>query len=202
MHRFVDTEEVTSSNLVPPTILQHGAATVPYTSIWQPFDKTEGLLEFAMPKKRSWREKLADSKGLPRVVSIPENMSRWGSGTLVIPAPSEVDELMKRVPAGSVTTINEIRAALARKHGTDICCPMTAGIFATIAARAANEAEAEGETDMTPYWRTLKTGGELNPNYPGGVESLKLRLEAEGHSVVSRGKKLVVLDYERSLGQL
>jgi hypothetical protein len=41
---------------------------------------------------------------------------RWGTGTVVIPAPIEVDEFMRKVPSGKLTTINEIRAALAKKH--------------------------------------------------------------------------------------
>lgn len=71
-----------------------------------------------MPKTRkSWREKLLDSKGLPKVDVVSEKMSkRWGTGTFVIPAPIEVDELMRKVPKGKVTTINEIRATLAQKH--------------------------------------------------------------------------------------
>jgi len=54
-----------------------------------------------VPKKKpSWTEKLQDSKGLPKVEKITEKMSkRWGNGTIVIPAPIEVDSLMKRVPA-------------------------------------------------------------------------------------------------------
>ena len=40
-----------------------------------------------------------------------------GTGTMVIPAPSDVDELMRRVPKGCVTTINQLRAALARRAG-------------------------------------------------------------------------------------
>ena len=51
----------------------------------------------------------------------------------------------------------------------------------------------------TPYWRTLKSGGELNPKYPGGVDALKVRLEAEGHRVFAKGKKWIVADYERGL---
>ncbi len=53
-----------------------------------------------MAKKRtSWQEKLADSKNLPRVEEITVKMSqRWGTGTFVIPAPIEVDEIMARVP--------------------------------------------------------------------------------------------------------
>ena len=83
-----------------------------------------------MPKGKSWTEKLLDNKGLPQVQKITDKMSkRWGSGTVVIPAPLEVDELMRNVPEGKVTTINEIRAALAKKHGATIGCPITTGIF-------------------------------------------------------------------------
>lgn len=74
-----------------------------------------------MAKKRSWQEKLADSKDFPKVVPITEDMSqRWGTGTVVIPAPMEVDEIMKTVPEGKLITINEIRGKLAEKHGADI----------------------------------------------------------------------------------
>ena len=42
--------------------------------------------------KKSWREKLADDKGNPRVVEITDKMStRWGTGTVVIPAPRVKD---------------------------------------------------------------------------------------------------------------
>jgi len=151
-------------------------------------------------RKKTWREKLADDKDLPKVEKITGRMTkRWGRGTVVIPAPREVDAVMRRVPIGSLITINEIRAKLARKHRATIGCPITTGIFAWIAAHAAEEAQAAGEKDITPYWRTLKVGGELNPKYPGGVERLKSILEAEGHRVVAKGRKLVVADYESAL---
>jgi len=68
--------------------------------------------------RKSWREKLANDKGLPKVVEVTEKMSkRWGTGTCVIPAPREVNEIMKQVPNGKVITINQIRETLARKHG-------------------------------------------------------------------------------------
>jgi hypothetical protein len=47
---------------------------------------------------------------------------------MVIPAPREVDEVMRRVPRGRLITVNQIRAALARKHGVDTACPITTGI--------------------------------------------------------------------------
>jgi hypothetical protein len=153
-----------------------------------------------MKAKKSWQEKLADNKGLPKVGEVTGKMSkRWGQGRMVIPAPLEVDALMKQVPRGRLVTINELRAALAIKHKADFACPMTTGIFSWIAAHAADEAAAQGVKRTTPYWRTLKTGGELNPKYPGGVEGITKRLRAEGHRVVRKGKRALVADYQKAL---
>jgi len=152
--------------------------------------------------KKSWREKLADDKDLPRVVKITPDMSqRWGTGTVVIPAPREVDEIMRSVPRGKLITINIIRERLAKRHGASIGCPITTGIFAGIAARAAEEARAEGKKDITPYWRTLKVGGTLNEKYPGGVDAQAKRLKEEEHIIEpdKAGKPKRVRDFEKKL---
>jgi alkylated DNA nucleotide flippase Atl1 len=156
-----------------------------------------------MKTRKSWREKLADGKDLPRIEKIPEGKEKiWGTGTIVIPAPREVDELMRKVSKGKVTTVNKIREALARKHKVTIGCPITTGLFARIAAGAAAEEEEEGKKPITPYWRVLKSDGEVNVKYPGGIENQKRRLEAEGHKVVTRGKRILVQDFERYLAKL
>ena len=153
-----------------------------------------------METRKSWQEKLADSKGLPKVGRITGKMTaRWGTGTMVVPAPTEVDALMKKIPAGKLVTINELRARLAQQHQTSMACPITTGIFAWIAAHAAEEAAAAGKRNVTPYWRTLKSGGQLNEKYPGGIPGLKKRLTAEGHKVFKRGKRYFVADFEKSL---
>lgn len=153
-----------------------------------------------MKTKTSWREKLADDKGLPKVCRVTGKLrKRWGSGTFVIPAPREVDALMRQVPRGRVVTINELRAALAKKHKADFACPITTGIFSWIAAHAAAETEAEGTKRVTPFWRTLKTGGELNPKYPGGVTGIARRLRAEGQRFVTKGKRTLVADFEKNV---
>lgn len=156
-------------------------------------------------KRKSWQEKLADSKGLPKVVEINDKMSkRWGTGTVCIPAPKEVDEIMRKVPRGKLITTGEIRAILAQKHGATIGCPLTTGIFAWIAANAAEEAASEGKEDTTPYWRTLKSGGVLNEKYPSGLEAQAAHLREEGHIIEpGRGKKPPrVKEFERVLVEL
>ncbi|NIT03526.1 hypothetical protein GTO10_01120 [Candidatus Saccharibacteria bacterium] len=154
-------------------------------------------------KRKTWTEKLHDSKDLPKVRKITSKQAKyWGVGTIVIPKPLEVDELMRKVPKGRVTTINEIRETLAKKHGATIGCPITCGIFARIAAEAAEEQKAKGAKNTTAYWRTLRQGGEVNPKYPGGVEGQKRHLEAEGHNVVQKGERAFVADYQKILVSL
>jgi len=150
-------------------------------------------------KKKTWREKLHDDKGLPKTGPNRGLLyKKWGRGTHVVPAPVEVDELMRRVKRGRLATIDTLRTVLAKKHKVDVACPMTTGIFAWIAAHAADEAQQAGKKRVTPYWRTLKAGGELNAKYPGGVANLKKRLEAEGHQVVQKGKRFFVADFAQA----
>lgn len=147
-----------------------------------------------------WQAKLRDDKDLPKVVRIKGKMSRrWGTGTVAIPAPRDVDALMRRVPKGKITTINKMRDKIARDHHATIGCPITTGIFAWIAANAAEEQRRAGRKEITPYWRTLKNGGEVNPKYPGGVVEQKKLLRKEGHRIAARGKKVVVADWEETL---
>jgi len=154
-------------------------------------------------KKKSWKDKLNNDKNLPRVVPIEGRLSKkWGSGTCVIPSPKEVNNLMKKIPKGKLVTINQIRETLAKKHKATISCPITTGIFARIAAGAAEEAAQEGKKNITPYWRTLKQGGVINEKYPGGVKIQKELLEKEGHKIKQKGKKYAVENFEKYLAKM
>jgi hypothetical protein len=156
-----------------------------------------------MKSKKSWYEKLHDSKDLPKVVKIEGKMTKkWGEGTCVVPAPIEVDDIMKKIPKGKLATINQIREKLAKKHSANIGCPITTGIFAWISAHAAYEQMLEGKKKITPYWRTLKSDGEINPKYLCDQIEIKLLLESEGHKLIQKGKKLFVLDYENKLTKI
>lgn len=131
---------------------------------------------------------------------IPVRMAKkLGTGTMVIARPMDVKKIMDRVLAGHLITINEIRKQLAQQYGTDTACPITTGIFAWITAHAAVEELEAGNKATTPYWRTLKQGGEINPKYPGGLQAQISLLEADGHEVIVRGKKVLVKDYQIKL---
>lgn len=150
--------------------------------------------------KKDFNAMLADSKGMPRIqmVTDPATVRKYGGDRMYFAPPIDYDRAMRRVPRGMVTTVGEIRAFFAREAGADFTEPITAGVFVSIAAWASFQRQA----DEIPYWRTLKAGGELNPKYPGGVEAQREKLEAEGHTVIRRGRKnfrYYVENYEKVL---
>ena len=152
-----------------------------------------------MAQRKTWRERLAGFQHLPQIKPIPASMqAKHGQGCIVIPSPQEVDAIMQKIPETRLVTIFQISDQLAHQHGTTMACTVTTGIFANMAARAAGEDEANGN-HPTPYWRCLKANGELNAKYPGGIPALMSRLEAEGHTVVQKGKRFVVQDFEKKL---
>jgi len=153
-----------------------------------------------MMARKTFNEKLKDSKDMPKIVEVtdPAAVARYGGTKMLIAPPLFYDEIMKKVPSGKLLTADMIRDYLAKKHGADYTCPLTAGIFVNIAAHAS----AERDTDETPYWRTLKKDGELNEKYPEGIEGQSLRLEMEGHTVIQKGKKYFVKDYQDKLFKL
>ena len=137
----------------------------------------------ANEEKKDFNAMLADSKGMPRIqiVTDPATIRKYGGDRMYFAPPIDYDRAMRRVPRGMVFTE-----------------PITAGVFVSIAAWASFQRQA----DETPYWRTLKAGGELNPKYPGGIEAQREKLEAEGHTVIRRGRKnfrYYVEDYEKVL---
>jgi alkylated DNA nucleotide flippase Atl1 len=159
-------------------------------------------------KKKSWHEKCADKKNFPKVLKLEKTfpcynavhkMGAKAGDDIVLVNPSEVIALMKQVPKGKLITLVDICKAIARNHNVKGCCSLTTGIFIMTAANAAAEATKEGIRLDIPYWRTLKADGVLNEKYPGGALAQKKLLEQEGYSVISKGKKFVVENYENYL---
>ena len=115
--------------------------------------------------------------------------------------PIDYDKVMKKIPYGKVITVGKIREYFAELSSADFTEPITAGIFVSIVAWASYQRSE----DETPYWRTLKANGELNAKYPNGIEAQKEKLEAEGHTIIQKGRKNVryyVKGYENSLFDL
>ena len=150
--------------------------------------------------KKDFNAMLRDSKDMPKmqIITDQKSIEKYGGNRMYFAPPMDYDAAMRRVPYGKLTTVGEIRAFFAAQSGADFTEPITAGIFVSIAAWASYQRKE----DETPWWRTLKANGELNPKYPGGAEAQKEKLEAEGHTVLQKGRtnrKYVVKDYEKVL---
>lgn len=154
----------------------------------------------ANEEKKDFNAMLRESKGMPKLQIVTDHgtIEKYGGDRMYFAPPMDYDRVMKQIPYGKLTTVGEIRAYFARQNNADFTEPITAGVFISIAAWASFQREGE----ETPYWRTLKANGELNPKYPGGVEAQKEKLEAEGHTVIQKGRtniRYYVKDYEKDL---
>ena len=157
----------------------------------------------ANEEKKDFNAMLHRANGMPKVQLVTDEVTvkKYGGTRMYFAPPLAYDTLMRQVPPGRLTTVGELRALLARRALADFTDPITAGIFVSISAWAS----AQRQTDETPYWRTLKADGELNAKYPGGAEAQRARLEAEGHTVIRRGRtniRYYVQDYEDALFEL
>lgn len=157
----------------------------------------------ANEEKKDFNAMLYKDTDMPRIQIVTDQatIKKYGGEKMFFAPPVTYDEIMKKVPRGKVITVGAIREYLAEANGADFTDPITAGIFVSIAAWASHQRTE----DETPYWRTLKANGELNAKYPGGIAAQKEKLEAEGHTVVERGRKNIryyVKDYEKVLFEL
>lgn len=150
--------------------------------------------------QKDFNSMLHNRKDMPKTVWVTDEKSiaRYGGSRMYFAPPIDYDRVMRCIPYGKVATVGQIRGWLAKQNGADFADPMTAGIFISIAAWASEQRDS----DFTPWWRTLKSGGELNAKYPGGIEKQKALLEAEGHIIELRGRsncRYFVSDYQSAL---
>lgn len=157
------------------------------------------------PKAKSltpWRDK-RDKLAEPQIVDVPPKMQpRFGPGRMVIATPKIIDGIVREIPKRKLATVSQIMEKLCRDFKTDSACPITTGIFLNIVARAAEEERAAGQKDLAPYWRVLKTGGALNPKYPGGMEEHARMLADEGHKISKVRKTWKVQNFEKRLAEI
>ena len=174
----------------------------------------------ANENKKDFNAMMKNNKDMPKIqiVEDEKTIKKYGGTKMFFAPPLYYDTLMKKVPKGKLVTVSQMRDYLAKQNNADFTDPMTAGIFVNIVAWASYQRD----TDITPYWRTLKSDGELNVKYPDywrtlksdgelnvkypeAIELQKRLLEEEGHTIVSKGTKNIkyyVKDFENSLIEL
>lgn len=153
--------------------------------------------------KKDFNAMLHKKSDMPKIqiLTDPDAIRKFGGEKMFFAPALTYNDIMKNVPKGKLITVATIREYLAKENDADFTEAMTAGIFISICAWASYQRTE----DKIPYWRTLKTKGELNPKYPGGIALQKEKLIAEGHIIIERGRKNIryyVENYDQSLFNL
>lgn len=129
--------------------------------------------------KKDFNAMLHDNKDMPKIQIITDQKSieKYGGSKMYFAPPIDYDRVMKQIPYGKVITIGKIREFLYQfLHGRVIS-----------------------------VLKMKRLIGELNSKYPGGIEAQKLKLEAEGHIIISKGRtniRYFVKDYEKALFEI
>lgn len=149
---------------------------------------------------KDFNKMLNNNKDMPKVQIVTDEVTikKYGGSKMYLAPPIFYDKVIKQIPKGSLITVSLIRALLAKKNNANFTDPLTAGIFINIVAWAS----FQRNSDITPYWRVIKSDGSLNEKYPLSLDVQKKILEEEGHTIITRGKKNIkyyVKDYEKSL---
>jgi hypothetical protein len=131
---------------------------------------------------KSWGEKLLGGRPA-HISSMPKAM--WGlekGDKLFIATPLMVRDYMKSIRKGSSRTIAQMRDEFAKAHKADATCPMTASIFARIAAEAALEEMEDGKPveKITPFWRLIDEKSPIAKKLSCGAAFVARMRRAEG----------------------
>ena len=127
----------------------------------------------ANESKKDFNVMMNNNKDMPKIQIVEDEkiIKKYGGTKMFFAPPIYYDELMKKVPKGKLITVSVMRDYLAKTNNADFTDPMTAGIFVNIVAWASYQRDE----DITPYWRTLKSDGELNVKYPEGIKLQKVK---------------------------
>lgn len=133
-----------------------------------------------MPK--TWKQKL-DGGSPAHVETLEKAFGGVPAGAkMLVATPRLVDDFMRGVPPGEALSVGQMRDALAARHGADITCALSTGIFARIAAEAALDELRAGAraSEVTPFWRVVDANSALARKLSCGPEFIETqrRLEA------------------------
>ena len=111
----------------------------------------------------------------PTIVDIPEKMEKYyGRGKMLHPDMQLIEDKIRQIPLGKLTTINVLAQRLANDFGVDVTCPMRTGN----AIKKIAESSSGDYDGKLPFWRVLRSGNLIVKSKR--YELSAARLEDEG----------------------
>lgn len=101
---------------------------------------------------------------------------------MLISTPLEIRDYIRAIPVGQKVEILQSRKDLANRHGAEVTCPLTTGIFLRIVADAALEDLEKGASiaSITPFWRVIAAKDKVAKKIACGPEFIAAQRESEG----------------------
>ncbi len=133
-------------------------------------------------KRKTWQEKL-HNRTSPKVETIDSKFADIPEGaSMLVPTPEMVDAYIRNIPAGTHTSLQQMRKDLAAENNAEYTCPITSGIFVRIAAEAAYEEYTAGKAvkKITPFWRMIDRKSTAFKKLTFGTEFLMEQRAKEG----------------------
>jgi hypothetical protein len=130
----------------------------------------------------SWADRLnAPAERATKPVERNTRGMRVGE-IMLLPTARDVDEFVRTIPKGQSMTPQQLRLALAARHGTDNTCPVTLGYHLRTMAEAAHEAIERGLPleQATPFWRVLDAKAPTTGRLACGADFVAKRRRSEG----------------------
>lgn len=132
--------------------------------------------------RKTWHQKL-DGGRAPEIEILEKPYAGAQPGArMLVSNPREVDGYIRTLQPGTRASVPDLRQALAERHGADLACPLSTGIFVRIAAECALEELALGkpENEVAPFWRTIDPKSPLARKLSCGAEFIAAKRAAEG----------------------
>ena len=129
------------------------------------------------------------------IVDISKQLERFFScsGKMLKPSIATVEGLICKIPRNELITTDLLRKELAEQFNVQVTCPYD--------TKKALQAIANDSTKKVPFWRVIKTNGELIAYFPGGRMGHTILLSEEGFTVDTTGKVPRVRNFSGSLVQ-
>ena len=136
-------------------------------------------------KRKTWQEKLHNGHKWKVEVTDKKFADIPAGATMLVPTPEIVDTYIRNIPAGTATTLQQMRKDLAAEYNAQYCCPVTSGIFVRIAAEAAYEEYAAGKPlkKITPFWRIIDARIPISKKLTFGTDFVRQQRAGEGLDV-------------------
>jgi hypothetical protein len=138
-----------------------------------------------MARRKTWQEKL-DNGRKPKVVRLEKDFAGVPAGSdILVSTPREVDQFVRRIPAGRFVDPRELRQKMAAKYSAAAACPVSTGILLRIVGEAAWEEIQKGKdaSEVTPFWRVVAPGSSLEQRLSCGPSFVRKMQQREGIAV-------------------